>query len=929
MIRASVIFAVAKRNFRSYFAGILGYLFIVVFCVAAAMLAFDARFFASNQANLDQLSDRFPLLLLFLIPAITMTSWAEERKMGTDELLFTLPTSELEVLLGKYFSVLAVYSVALLFSLINALVLSFLGEPDIGLLFSSYFGYWLSGAALLSVGMLASALTNSATVAFVLGVVFCCLPVFIHVVPGVLEWILSQSGSTSNLYAFRTSIESLALNNQLHDFSLGVIPFSSICYFGFLTTLMLYLNLVVISRRRWASGSSSVSLSLHFLTRAFALFVTFVSFLVIFDLFPLRADMTAENLFTLSSATTKALSGIDANQKITIQAFVSPEVPREYNETRRQLLGLLREFDLRGGGKVDVRVVNVEPFSQEAEEARALGVNPVRIQYEQDGKFEEAEVFLGATVQSLTDNVEIPFFGKGLPIEYELTRSVRTVAQKERLTVGVLLTDAGVIAESDGTGNGERDWEIVRELRKQYRVIAVNPSQKILKSGNSAKSAEEKAEDPSGETTDENSEVEDFDVLLAVAPSSLTQPQMDHLLEYVRAGKPTLIFEDPCPVFAMTQFGLTMAPKMPKPSPGGGGMFGGQRPEEKADNGMLSSLLNLLDVSWDNGQIVYDRMNPHSQFSTLPPEYVFVSRSGNRNNAFNSESLVTRTLHDIVCLFSGTVQPRNRREGLKFTSLLQTSGESGLLKWDEFTTASFNPMAMQETRNLKPNPRRFDDKFAHVIAAKIENSSTESPINVIFCADADLISDWFFVERNRGNLDIDFDNVAFVLNAVDSLAGDETFIELRSRRASLRTLKYVEDQTRELRKKLGQEEKEAEESKDERLKVARAELQKAVDEIQKQQGLDEESRALQIQQKQEELSRKLELEETELDREKNARIRKAGLEMKRRIRSVENKVRLLAYVSPAILPVCFGLLFLGLRNLAEQNSISPNRRRQL
>ncbi len=244
---------------------------------------------------------------------------------------------------------------------------------------------------------------------------------------------------------------------------------------------------------------------------------------------------------------------------------------------------------------------------------------------------------MGAVIQSLTDNVEIPFFGKGLPIEYELTRSVRTVAQKERLTVGVLVTDASVIAEVDGTGGGDRDWEIVRELRKQYRVVAVNPSQKILKSpADAAKTEDGQSEESGEEKSDESSETtENFNVLLAIAPSSLNQIQMDNFLEYVRAGKPTLIFEDPCPIYGMTQFGLTMAPRMTKPSPGGG-MFGGQQPEPKADDGMLTSLLNILDVSWDNGQIVYDRMNPHSQFATLPPEYVFVSRS------------VTQSMHSIL-----------------------------------------------------------------------------------------------------------------------------------------------------------------------------------------------------------------------------------------------------------------------------------------
>lgn len=926
MFRGNVITAVAMRNFRSYFSSVLGFLFIIVFCVAAAVFAFNAQFFAANQANLDQLSQQFPLLLLFLVPAITMTTWSEERKLGTDELLFTLPATEVEILLGKYLSVLGVYTVALLFSLINGAILYKLGVPDSGLLTTSYIGYWLSGAALLSVGMLASALTSSSTVAFVLGVVFCCIPVFIGSFTDVVEWALSFVGVRGNLYELRTALLGLSLQNQLRDFSVGVLPFSSCCYFLFLTALMLYLNLVFISRRRWAA-SKQMAMSSQFAIRVLCLFVTFVSLLVIFSLFPMRLDRTAERLFTLSTATRSTLSGIPSGQQVTIQAFISPEVPREYSETRRQLMGLLREFDIQGGSALDVRVVNVEPFSEAAEEARALGVNPVRIQYEQDGKFEEAEVFLGAIVQSLTDNVEIPFFGKGLPIEYELTRSVRTVAMDKRLTVGVLITDANVIGEF---GGGERDWEIVRELKKQYNVIAVNASRKILvepgkdkADAGEKKEGEEKAEDADKEKT------EAFDVLLAVMPSSLTQPQMANLIEYVKAGKPTLIFDDPCPINFQTQAGLSMAPKLPKPSPGGGNpMFGGQQPAEpKADEGEARELMGLLDVSWDNGQIVYDRMNPHSQFSTLPPDYVFVSRSGNPKGAFSSESPVTKDLHDIVALYPGTIQQRDRKKDQKFTPLLQTSGQSGLLSWEEYTSQSFNPFTMSPAVSLKPNPRRIDDEFAHVIAAHIRNETAESPLNVVYCSDIDMISDWFFFERNRGNLDIEFDNVTFVLNAVDQLAGDSTFIDLRSRRASLRTLTYVENETRGLREKLGKEEKEAEETMKKRLDDARAELQAEVDEIEKRTDLDARSKDTQLKQKTEELNRKLEIDEQELEREKNARIRKAGLEMKRQIRSVENKVRVFAYTFPALLPACLGLLLMGMRNRAEQQSINPNRRR--
>jgi ABC-2 type transport system permease protein len=930
MIRRHVIEAVARRNFRSYFSGILGYLFILVFCVASAAMTFSTAFFAANQANLDQLTQGLPWLLLFVIPAITMAAWADEKKLGTDELLFTMPATEVEVLAGKYLAVLGVYTVALGFSLVNLLVLFWLGAPDIGAVFASYTGYWLAGASLLTAGMLASALTNSATVGFVLGVVFCCIPVLLYYVADVVEWLAGLTGSAKEMYELRDALSALSLQQQLQDFSVGVLPLTGIIWFISFSAVMLYLNLVVISKRRWAEGRET-SMGLQYAIRTMSVVVTCGALLFVLARFPLRADMSAENLFTLSGATRSTLSGIRGQQRITIQAFVSPEVPGDYVETRRQLVGLLREFRRSSGGAIELREIAVEPFSEEAEQARALGIEPVRLQYDRDGKREEAEVFLGAFIQSASDELVIPFFGKGLPIEYELTRSLRTVSQDKRLKVGVLLTDAQVMSE--GAGGGK--WEIIRELQKQYQVVAVNASQKILKSTEQPDA--DKAEDKDAKEGTEKAASEEekkaapategFDVLLAIMPSALTQPQMDNLLEWVKAGKPTLIFDDPCPYVFQNQAGLAMAPRMPKPG-GGGGMFGGGAPPEaKADNGELTALMTALNVKWDNGRITYDRNNPHNQFGTLPPEYVFVSRTGNKSNPFSSDNAISSSLQDLVLLYPGTIEDRAGRKDQEFIPLLRTSNESGLLEWDDYTNQSFSPFTMSPSREINQNPKRRDDNESHVIAALIRNTSSENPLNVVFCSDIDMITDWFFLERNRGMLDVQFDNVTFVLNAVDTLAGDETFIPLRSRREKLRTLQFVESRTSDLRKNLTREEKDAQDQMDKVLKDAEKELRDEIRKIEEDQTLDDRGREVQLTQKEQQLNRQLEVQKEQLEREVNSRVRKSALEMKREVRRVENTVRIVACIIPAILPICFGMLFLGMRNVAEQQSISPNRRK--
>ena len=877
-MRSHVISAVFKRNVTSYFSGMLGYLFIVVFVVAGAFAAFNARFFANNLANLDQLSYWFPYLLLFVVPAITMTAWSDEKKMGTDELLFTLPASDFEILIGKYLAVLTVYTIALLFSLAHVVVLMFYGDPDLGVVFTTFVGYWLAGAALVAVGMFASVLTGSVTVAFVLGAAFCALPVFAGMIPG-LSWL-----------------RELSVIERLRDFTLGVIPFQGVLYFGSLAVFALYLNAVMIARRHWAGGTRGTSMGWQFVIRAVSLGVALICVNFMVSLTNARADMTAEKLFTPAQATRDVVAGIPAEKPVTIEAYLSPaeDVPQQYVGIRKKLVGLLRDIDSRGGSKVQVHWVDVEPFTEEAETAEKWGIEAESVTTEDEGgRFVRRDIFLGTVTRSGYDEVVVPFYGVGDSVEYELTRSIGTVSNDERLTVGILETDAKLMGGFNMQAmRSDPEWRIVTEIKKQYNVKSISPDAPIE---------------------------EEMDVLIAVLPSSLTEPQLPNLVDYVKAGKPALIFDDPVPFWSVDGMGSpSAAPLMPKPSPGGGGMFGMQQQpgEPKAFGGRLTSLLNALDIAWDAGEAVFDAFNPHPKYE-VQPEIVFVKPESGSRQAFNPDSPITKDLTEMVMFVPGSLKPRDGSQN-EFKKLLLTGDKnSGTLAWDEITQPG-----MFGGRMLRPVNRYIVDDYAQILAAQI---TSKDGVNAVFVADTDVISDRSFFLRENIFLDIPIDNVTFVLNAVDMLAGEERYIALRSRTQQERILEVVEMERQRFTQQQLEARDKARQTATDKLTAARERLEAEVKKIEDDDSLDPRTKQQLLDVARRNLNRQLELEEAEINRIRDAEIRKAENETKQQIKSIEDNVWLWAVIIPPIPAIIVGLTMLCLRITNERSNIDPKR----
>jgi ABC-type transport system involved in multi-copper enzyme maturation permease subunit len=978
-MKFNVIFAIFRRNLYSYFSSPTGYVFICVYVLLSSFAAFWPNdFFNSNLANLDQLNKYLPYILLVFIPAITMSIWADERRQGTDELLLTIPAGDLEVVLGKYLAAVAIFSVSLVFSLVcNLGMLARLGNPDIGLFLGTYLGYWFVGLAMLAIGMVASFLTGNLTVGFVLGALFNAPLAFAASAEVILPPDIART------------VKGWSLEEQFRDFGRGVVSLSSIVYFTSIVLVMLYLSMVLIGRRHWLGGRDGKSLGGHYFVRSLALVAAAVGAVLVAHRYDARLDVTSERLSSLSPETKELMRDLNAKHPVKIDAFVSSNVPESYVQTRLNLLSTLREFEALGGANVQVTIHNTDPLSPEAERAEErFGITGRQVISRARGAQKLDEIFLGVAFTSGLNKVVVPFIDRGIPVEYEVARSICTVTDQKRKRLGVLSTDAKLFGSFDPqTMTPTRDEPIIDELKKQYEVVQVSADAPIT---------------------------EQYAVLLAVQPSSLSQEQMNNFVAAVRNGQPTAIFEDPFPYMAQ---GVPATSQEKQPPGGMMGMMGRQPPTPKGD---VTALWDLLGVRFSPKNIVWQKYNPYTRTRDIwPDEFVCVDSEQGDSDPFNESDAVTSRLQQLLFLFPGSISPLNASR-LKFEKLVTLEGKPrGTVSYDELLEPSF----FGRGGGLKRNPNRIRSDDRYVLAARIRGKAPpqapnsldaatalpadpgqcaldddpaapdakskktadgKSPdakagaeksadhkvadnkpgdkaagksdadesaskkkaaakkpksrdIDVILVSDIDLMYSQFFQLRAFGQdpdqeINFNFDNVSFVLNVLDALAGDDRslkFIEIRKRRPQHRTLTTIDERTQQARDDNSKKRQDFKADFD----AAKAKEEAALEDELKKLGKGKNTVALDM-----ETLQKLDIAETngqkrlqatvdqlqkKYDKEKTKIDRDLTLETQR----VQDQYKMWAVLLPPILPMLVGLGVYFNRRAKEREGVARSRLR--
>ena len=229
-----------QKEFKSYFNSPIAYIFIITFLLFSSWLFFRT-FFLIGQAHMRPLFGILPWLFLILAPAITMRAWAEEKKMGTMEVLMTLPLKDYEIVLGKFLASFIFLIIAVLLTFPLALTIYFLGKPDNGTIIGGYLGACLMGGAYLAIGLFISSLTQNQIIAFIVSIVVC----FAFLIIGEDIVLMSAPAILSPVFTY------LGLGAHFESISRGVIDSRDLLYYSSIIGFFLFLNTLAIESRKW------------------------------------------------------------------------------------------------------------------------------------------------------------------------------------------------------------------------------------------------------------------------------------------------------------------------------------------------------------------------------------------------------------------------------------------------------------------------------------------------------------------------------------------------------------------------------------------------------------------------------------------------------------------------------------------------------
>jgi ABC-2 type transport system permease protein len=492
------IVAIARKELRSYFNSPIAYVFLVLF-LGASLVSFFHWAWARDEASARDLFEALPLLLLFLVPALTMRLWSEERKLGTLEVLLTLPVRDGEVVLGKFLASLFLLGLALALTIGAPITMAALGPLDWGPVAGGYLAAFLLGAAYLAVGLFVSSLTENQILAF-LGTLLSCF----------LLWAVGEEFFTRVLPERGAALaQLLGTGARFRSIGRGVLDLRDLLYYASIVALMLYLNAAALDARKGRALAARV-------LGGALVFLNLVAANLLARPLALRIDLTEEKLYTISDVTRRTLAELP--DRVELYGYFSQDTHEKLAPLVPKIADLAEELRQVSRGKLVVTFLDPrqdEEAEKEAYRRFNLRATPFRL----EGKYEtgvksayfDVVVALGDVHQHLgfEDLIEVDAKGGKVEVrlknlEYQLVNAIRKLerefgslearllAAKEPARLTVLLTAPERLPE------GAKAARELLEKRKTLVEGAIDDLAKKLHGGLTAEVLDPAGDDPRG-----------------------------------------------------------------------------------------------------------------------------------------------------------------------------------------------------------------------------------------------------------------------------------------------------------------------------------------------------------------------------------------------------------------------------------------------
>lgn len=425
------VLRIARKEFSAFFTSPIAFIFLGTFLAVTLFTFFWVEtFFARNIADVRPMFEWMPILLIFLVSAITMRMWSEERRSGTLEFLLTSPVNPVHFVLGKFLACLGLVAVALLLTLPLPITVSFLGELDWGPVLGGYVATMFLAAAYAAIGLFISARSENQIVSLILAAVVCGL------------FYLLGSNALTDLFGNQASeiLKLIGSGSRFESITRGVLDLRDIYYYLSLVGLFLTLNVFVLEWLRWSGnpgnarhkrwGVTTVLLAANFL--AANLWLTPISWA--------RADVTEGNIYSISDVTRNYLAQL--REPLLIRGYFSAQTHPLLAPLIPQLRDLMKEYEIAGKGKVRIEIIDpAEDPKLEQEAGETYGIKPVPFQIASRYKASVVNSYFDILVKygdqhevlNFQDLIEFKAYGpENVDVrlrnpEYDLTEAVKKV----------------------------------------------------------------------------------------------------------------------------------------------------------------------------------------------------------------------------------------------------------------------------------------------------------------------------------------------------------------------------------------------------------------------------------------------------------------------------------------------------------------------